>query len=98
MLNLFFSIVFFQGALDLLRKRRSRDAVILQLSTEGLKIFDSLTEEPVDRMVLADITFSAPVKDEHHGAMFGIIAKDASLGLTACHIFELDPKGVQVCS
>ena len=70
--------------------------MILQLSTEGLKIFDSLTEEQVDRMVLSDITFSAPVNDKQHAAMFGIIAKDASLGLTACHIFELDGKGVQV--
>ncbi len=85
-----------QRALEALRKRGLRDAAIVQMTPEGLRLFDSMTEEPIDRLLLSDITFSAAVSDAQHQHIFGIIAKSPTLGLTAVHIFEMDARGVKV--
>lgn len=78
------------AAVDALRRRGARDAVTVQIGTEGVRMTDTLTEEPVEKIVLGDIAFAAPYKDAVHPFIFALIAKDASLGMTACHVLELD--------
>jgi hypothetical protein len=68
----------------------------VQLTPEGIRLFDTLTEEPIDRLLLSDITFSTAVSDDQHKHIFAIIAKSPALGLTACHIMEMDARGVKV--
>ena len=63
------------AAINALRRRGSRDAAVVQIGTEGIRVLDSLTEELLEKINLADITFAAPHRDANHDHMFAIIVK-----------------------
>lgn len=77
------------AAVEALRRRGSRDAAVVQIGSEGIRVSDTLTQESLEKINLADITFAVPYRDRTHDFVYCFIVKDTSLGFTACHVFEM---------
>lgn len=89
-------------------KKNRKEAVLVQIGTEGIRVFASLTgttiatgglahrfaEELRLRFVLPDIAYSSAIQSINSRA-FAFIVRDQQLKLLTCFAFELDPRGVQ---
>eukprot|EP00050_Salpingoeca_kvevrii_P007735 m.298238 g.298238 ORF g.298238 m.298238 type:complete len:1104 (-) comp13814_c0_seq1:278-3589(-) len=86
------------AALRLLKRAGKKDAIIIQTGTEGIRVFNNLTEELVDRFVLPDVVFHGAIASDKTKKSYALIVNNANLGMVLCHIFVLDARGVEELS
>eukprot|EP00051_Salpingoeca_urceolata_P027509 m.481762 g.481762 ORF g.481762 m.481762 type:complete len:903 (-) comp22323_c0_seq1:103-2811(-) len=76
--------------------KNRKQTVLMQISTEGLRIFDSLSGEVVMTFVLGDIASTTTVPTPSSNGQrqtLGFVLRDNALNILAIQAFELDKQG-----
>jgi hypothetical protein len=70
--------------------------VVLVVSSEGVRLVDSLSREESHRVFVKDLVFWSEVATKREKSVFSYIARDPRLNAAACHVFRCNDKAQAV--